>query len=55
MLAVAKALFWNLTLMIYSYEKIESMVINEATSIDEKLLRRLVMVFGRRVYEKMKF
>lgn len=50
---VSKALSWNLSIMIYSYEYVKNLVIEEAIGTGEDLLNRLISLFSERVYKEL--
>ncbi len=52
-LVVSKALFWNLSIMIYSYEYVKNLVIEEAIGTSEELMKRLISLFSERVYKEL--
>jgi len=51
--AAAKALFWNLTVMLYSYEYVKRLVVEEATGMKGELVKRLVRLYSQKVYERI--
>jgi hypothetical protein len=51
--AVMQALYWNLAVMIYSYEIIRGMVFREATGISSEVYDRLVHLYSKDVYSQL--
>jgi hypothetical protein len=51
--AVMQALYWNLVVMIYSYEIIREMVFGRATGISSEVYDRLVHLYSKDVYSQL--
>ncbi|MEM0336139.1 MAG: hypothetical protein QXT33_07035, partial [Thermofilum sp.] len=51
--AVVKALYWNLSIMLYSYSIVREVVRKRAIGVDEKLYERLIQVFAKEVYGEL--
>jgi len=51
--AVMQALYWNLAVMIYSYEIIRGMVFGRATGISSEVYERLVNIYSKDVYSQL--
>lgn len=51
--AVMQALFWNLAVIIYSYEIIREMVFERATGISSEVYDRLVHLYSKDVYSQL--
>jgi len=51
--AVIQALFWNLAVMIQSYEVIRLMVFGKATGIGGAVYDRLVQLYAKEIYDVM--
>jgi hypothetical protein len=51
--AVMQALFWNLAVMLHSYEIIRMVVFGEATGISSEVFERLVNLYAKDVYSQL--
>ena len=51
--AVMQALFWNLAVMLHSYEIIRMVVFGEATGISSGVFERLVNLYAKDVYSQL--
>lgn len=53
-LAFTKALFWNLSIMLYSYEYVEKRMAKEMLGANaEKLMKRLNTIFSERILKEL--
>ncbi len=50
---LTKALFWNLSVMVYSYEYVKALVIERAIGTSRELYRRLVKIFSKTIYDRL--
>ena len=51
--ALIKAIFWNLALMMYSYQVVRRKSLKRTAGIGEKLFERLVAISAREIYEEL--
>ncbi len=49
-----KALIWNLSVMIFSYEYVKDLVFREATGISGGLVDRLIKLYTEKLYQTLR-